>query len=233
VLKVEGLSSGYGKITVIRDISLEVSKGEIVGLLGPNGAGKTTLMLTLAGILHPSKGKIVFNGIEVTDMAPEKRARLGLSLVPQGRTVFPLMTVKENLEMGAYLTGKNADYGEVFELFPVLKQRANQLAGSLSGGEQKMLEIARALVSKPTLLMLDEPSLGLAPKVIDTLFSTISLYSKEKGIAVLIAEQNIYKTLKITKRIYVMNVGKVVAEGPSQEFMKAEKISNLYLGGIA
>ncbi|MEM2872077.1 MAG: ABC transporter ATP-binding protein [Candidatus Caldarchaeum sp.] len=230
MLRVESITSGYGKTTVIRDVSLEVGAGEVVGLLGPNGAGKTTLMYTLSGVLPVFRGKVFFEGKDITKLSPENRVRQGLSAVPQGRTVFPYMTVKENLEMGAYGSKNQADFEEVYDLFPFLKQRLNQLAGTLSGGEQKMLEIARSLMSRPRLLLLDEPSLGLAPRIIDTLFATISNLSREKNLALMIAEQNIYKTLKICSRAYVMNVGKIFAEGSSQEFMQGDRLSRLYLG---
>lgn len=232
VLKVENISSGYDKTVVVRNVSMTVEAGEVVGLLGPNGAGKTTLIYTLSGVLRPYSGKIIFNGKNITTLSPEDRVRLGLSAVAQGRTVFPYMTVKENLDMGGYGVKDKADVEEIFQLFPVLRERLNQLAGTLSGGEQKMLEIGRALMSKPKLLLLDEPSLGLAPRIIDLLFSTISKYCEEKSLALVIAEQNVYKTLKICKRVYVMNVGKIVAQGLSQEFMDGEKLSRLYLGEI-
>ncbi|MCS6769066.1 MAG: ABC transporter ATP-binding protein, partial [Candidatus Caldarchaeum sp.] len=197
---------------------------------GPNGAGKTTLMYTLSGVLPVYRGKIILDGKDITRLSPEKRVRQGIAVVPQGRTVFPYMTVKENLEMGAYGSKDRSGFEEAYELFPVLKERMSQLAGTLSGGEQKMLEIARALMSKPKLLLLDEPSLGLAPRIIDILFSTISKYSREKNLALLIAEQNIYKTLKICRRAYVMNVGRIMAEGSSEEFMQGDRLSRLYLG---
>jgi branched-chain amino acid transport system ATP-binding protein len=229
VLKAENISVGYGPLQVLWDVSLDVEKGEIVSLLGPNGAGKTTLFNTLAGLLNTRKGRIILNGHDITRLTPDKRVKRGLALVPQGRTVFPLFTVQENLEIGGFTTSNIEDALEyVVSLFPFLKARMGQRAGTLSGGEQKMLEIARALMAKPSMLLLDEPSLGLAPKVVDTLFSAVKRLSIERELSILIAEQNIYKALKISSRAYIMNLGRIVKHFEEVPSMDISNLAKLY-----
>jgi len=229
MLKVENISTGYGSLQVLRDVSLDVGKAEIVCLLGPNGAGKSTLFNTLAGVLNAWKGRIILNGHDITRLTPDKRVKRGLSLVPQGRSIFPLFTVRENLEIGGFTTSNIEDTLEyVTSLFPFLKSRMDQRAGTLSGGEQKMLEIARALMAKPFLLLLDEPSLGLAPKVVDTLFNAIKRLCDERELSILIAEQNVYKALKISSRAYVMNLGRIVKHFNEVSGIDIVSVARLY-----
>ena len=229
MLKVENISTGYGPLQVLWDISLDAGKGEVICLLGPNGAGKTTLFNTLAGLLNTWKGRIVLNGHDITRLTPEKRVKRGLALVPQGRTVFPLFTVRENLEMGGFTSSNIEDAMEyVVSLFPFLKARMGQRAGTLSGGEQKMLEIARALMVKPSLLLLDEPSLGLAPKVVDTLFNAVKRLSNERELSILIAEQNVYKALKISSGAYIMNLGRIVKHFEEVSSIDIVNVARLY-----
>ena len=229
MLKVENISTGYGSLQVLRDVSLDVGKAEIVCLLGPNGAGKSTLFNTLAGVLNAWKGRIILNGHDITRLTPDKRVKRGLSLVPQGRSIFPFFTVRENLEIGGFTTSNIEDTLEyVTSLFPFLKSRMDQRAGTLSGGEQKMLEIARALMAKPFLLLLDEPSLGLAPKVVDTLFNAIKRLCDERELSILIAEQNVYKALKISSRAYVMNLGRIVKHFNEVSGIDIVSVARLY-----
>ena len=229
MLKVENISTGYGSLQVLRDVSLDVGKAEIVCLLGPNGAGKSTLFNTLAGVLNAWKGRIILNGHDITRLTPDKRVKRGLSLVPQGRSIFPFFTVRENLEIGGCTTSNIEDTLEyVTSLFPFLKSRMDQRAGTLSGGEQKMLEIARALMAKPFLLLLDEPSLGLAPKVVDTLFNAIKRLCDERELSILIAEQNVYKALKISSRAYVMNLGRIVKHFNEVSGIDIVSVARLY-----
>jgi len=231
-LDVQNLSSSYYELQVLWDVSFQVEKGDIVSIIGPNSAGKSTILKTIAGTLKPLKGKIFFHGEEITDQPPHLRVKKGLALVPEGRQLFPYLTVYENLESGAHLKTKS-DIEEtlelVYQLFPVLKARRNQLAITLSGGEQQMLAIARALMSKPRLLMLDEPSLGLAPLFVEKLYEAIEELNKG-GLTVLLVEQNVYMSLSFSDKAYVVENGKIVMEGRSEELLKEKYIKKAYLG---
>jgi branched-chain amino acid transport system ATP-binding protein len=233
LLQVRDLVSGYGKVAVLHDVSLTVDARETVCVLGANGAGKTTLVNTIAGVLRPSRGCVVFDGQDVTGLKPELLARLGVSLVRQGRSVFPHMTVQENLEMGAYLVSDRAAVRErleaVFQMFPVLQERRRQAAGSMSGGEQKMLEIGRSLMLPLKLLILDEPSLGLAPVVVETIFGKIVQLSRS-GTTVLLVEQNASGALRISTRGYVMELGRVQVADTAERLMGNPEVQARYLG---
>lgn len=233
LLEVSGLWSGYGKISVLQDVSLRVNPLETVSVLGANGAGKTTLLNTIAGILKPSRGKIFFQDGDVTGHSPETLAGKGLSLVLQGRSIFPFMTVQENLDMGAYLLKDGPSIRRrldtVFQLFPALAERRNQWAGSMSGGEQKMLELGRALMLELKLLMLDEPSLGLAPLIINTIFRHIREFN-QRGMTVLMVEQNVSLALEISHRGYLIELGRIRLEGWKEELRNNPEIKKYYLG---
>ena len=233
LLRVAELSSGYGRIPVLHDVSLAVAPRETVAVLGSNGAGKTTLVNTIAGIITPSRGRVVFDGEDVTGLRPESLARRGLSLVRQGRSVFPHMTVLENLDLGAYLLRDRAAAAErreaVFQIFPVLKERRKQAAGAMSGGEQKMLEIARSLMFPLKLLMLDEPSLGLAPLIVEAILERIPEFNRA-GMAVLLVEQNAFGALRISTRAYVLELGQVRIEDRSERLMQNPDVRAHYLG---
>jgi branched-chain amino acid transport system ATP-binding protein len=232
-LEVTGLEVAYGKITALRGASLTVGRNEIVTLIGANGAGKSTTVRTLAGLHRPVAGRVVFDGKETTGQPPEEIVRRGLCLAPEGRRIFPRMSVYENLLMGAYTRRNNAeiksDIDRAFTLFPQLKDRATQLAGSLSGGEQQMLAIGRALMARPKLLMLDEPSLGLAPILVETIFSIIRDIN-EQGTPVLLVEQNAYKALEVAHRGYVLETGVIVQTGTGKELLASEDVQKAYLG---
>ena len=233
LLEVGDLASGYGIVPVLHDVSLAVEPLETVCVLGANGAGKTTLVNTIAGILRPSHGRIVFAGEDVTGLHPERLAQRGLALVRQGRSVFPYMTALENLEMGAYLVRDRAVAAErletAFEMFPVLKERRHQVAGSMSGGEQKMLEIARSLMLPLKLLILDEPSLGLAPRVLETIFARIGELNR-RGLAVLLVEQNALGALRASARGYVLELGRVRLADTSERLLASADVRVSYLG---
>lgn len=233
MLKVDNLSVRYGMIQAVHNVSFQVNQGEIVSLIGANGAGKTTILRTISGLIRPSEGSIVFEGQAIEKSAPQKIVASGLSQVPEGRHVFPGLTVQENLEMGAFLrkdSNVKADYEQVFAKFPVLKERKNQDAATLSGGEQQMLAMGRALMSKPKLLLLDEPSMGLAPIFIREIFSIIQEI-QQQGTTVLLIEQNANMALSIADRGYVLETGKVVLEGTGQELLSSEAVKKAYLGG--
>ncbi len=233
MLKIQNLAVHYGMIQAVHDVSFEVNEGEIVTLIGANGAGKTTILRTISGLIRPSQGSITFEGSEITKIAPQKIVAGGLSQVPEGRHVFAGLTVMENLEMGAYLRKDNdtkADYEQVFQKFPVLKERKNQDAATLSGGEQQMLAMGRALMSKPKLLLLDEPSMGLAPIFIKEIFSIIQEINQQ-GTTVLLIEQNAKMALSVADRGYVLETGKVVLSGTGSELLESEEVKKAYLGG--
>ena len=233
MLTVDNLSVRYGVIQAVHNVSFQVNQGEIVSLIGANGAGKTTILRTISGLIRPSEGSISFEGKNIEKAAPQKIVASGLSQVPEGRHVFAGLTVQENLEMGAFLRKDNqvkADYEQVFEKFPVLKERKNQDAATLSGGEQQMLAMGRALMSKPKLLLLDEPSMGLAPIFIREIFSIIQEI-KAQGTTVLLIEQNAHMALSIADRGYVLETGKVVLEGSGKELLSSEAVKKAYLGG--
>ena len=223
---------GYGGIKAVKGISLRVDEGEIVTIVGNNGAGKTTTMKTIAGLLRPTQGKITFLGHDLTNKDTTDIVKLGIQLVPEGRQIFPAMSVMENLEMGAF-TRPQSDVGEgldmVFDLFPRLKERAAQQAGTLSGGEQQMLAIGRALMAKPKLLLLDEPSLGLAPILVQGIFELIEQINR-RGTAILLVEQNARMALSVSDRGYVLETGRIVASDTSASLLQSNQVKNAYLG---
>ena len=231
MLKVDNINVYYGKIHAISNISFEVNDGEIVSLIGANGAGKTTTLHTISGLLRSTTGKIEFNGHNITHTDPHKLISYGMAHVPEGRHVFLQMSVYENLEMGAYSTKlKKEDLERVYTLFPRLEERKNQVAGTLSGGEQQMLAMGRAIMSHPKLLMLDEPSMGLSPILVDQIFSIIKDLH-EQGTTILLAEQNAGKALKISDRAYVLESGRIVLSGTGKELSESDAIKKAYLGG--
>ncbi|MEZ0234866.1 MAG: ABC transporter ATP-binding protein [Actinomycetota bacterium] len=232
MLVVDALTVAYGAVVAVRDVSLDVTPGEIVAALGPNGAGKTTLLRALAGALKPQHGSVVLDGEVLTGLVPEAVLRRGVALVPEGRHVFPALTVEENLTVGGIArTDRDelrADTERWLGRFPILGERANQLAGTLSGGEQQQLAIARALMSRPRMLLLDEPSLGLAPIFVDRIFELIQELRAE-GVTVLLVEQNVHRALEIADRAYVLSVGSVVASGSTDQLVEGE-LERSYLG---
>jgi branched-chain amino acid transport system ATP-binding protein len=233
LLEVSGIDVFYGRVQAVRGASLQVDAGEVVALIGSNGAGKTTTLRTISGLLHPARGKITFNGKDITHMEPQKIVGLGVCQSPEGRRLFPRMSVLDNLRMGAY-TRKNAldikrDMERVFELFPRLKERSNQIAGTLSGGEQQMCAMGRALMASPKLLMLDEPSLGLAPILVETIFDIVREINA-RGIPVLLVEQNAHKALEVAHRGYVLETGVIVKTGTGKELLESEEVQRAYLG---
>ena len=234
MLKVENLSVHYGMIQAVRDVSFEVNEGEVVSLIGANGAGKTTILRTLSGLVRPSAGKIEFLGKEIQKLPAQKIVAGGLSQVPEGRHVFPGLTVMENLEMGAFLKKNReenqANLKKVFSRFPRLEERKNQDAATLSGGEQQMLAMGRALMSTPKLLLLDEPSMGLAPIFIQEIFDIIQDIQKQ-GTTVLLIEQNANKALAISDRGYVLETGRIVLSGTGKELAASDEVRKAYLGG--
>lgn len=234
MLKVNDLSVHYGVIQAVRGISLEVNEGEIVTLIGANGAGKTTALRTISGLVKPSAGTIEFEGKPIQKVSPQKIVTHGISQVPEGRHVFPGLTVQENLEMGAFLRKDNEgikkSFSEIYERFPILKERKNQDASTLSGGEQQMLAMGRALMSKPRLLLLDEPSMGLAPIFIKEIFNIIQEI-QQQGTTVLLIEQNAKMALSIADRGYVIETGKIVLQGTGAELLASEEVKKAYLGG--
>ena len=236
LLEVEGLDAHYGRIQALSGVSLRVEEGEIVTLIGANGAGKTTTLRAISGLIRPSKGTIRFAGQDITRVTPDQIVRTGLIQSPEGRRVFARMTVRENLELGAYTRSDPAevaaDLKRVIEVFPRLEERFTQKAGTLSGGEQQMLAMGRALMSHPRLLMLDEPSLGLSPILVETIFGVIREINQQ-GTTVLLIEQNARQALSIASRGYVLEVGKVVFEESAANLMASEAVRAAYLGGAA
>jgi branched-chain amino acid transport system ATP-binding protein len=236
VLKLQSVVTYYGRVLALRGVSLHVEPGEIVALVGPNGAGKTTVLNTISGIVGARSGKVVFDGRDITTKSPESLVRMGLTQVPEGRQLFADMTVYENLLLGAYRRSRASkmahlreDLDRVYTMFPILKERMSQLAGTLSGGEQQMLAIGRSLMARPRMLLLDEPSMGLAPLVAKDIFKAIQDLRKD-GVTVLIVEQNAKAALAIAKRTYVMETGRVVMEGLSSELSGNPEIQRAYLG---
>ncbi len=228
MLSVENLVSGYGETTVVHDVSINVEQGEIVVIIGPNGCGKSTLLKTIFGLVRAGSGKIVLNGEDITGAKPFELVKKGMGFVPQTENVFASLSVMENLEMGGYTTRK-WDIEEIFSMFPVLQEKKKERASSLSGGERQMLAMARALMTHPKLLLLDEPSAGLAPKMVEVLMEKIRRI-KEKDSSVLLIEQNAKSALRIADRGYIMVMGKKVFEGKSQEILDHKEIGRLYLG---
>ena len=233
MLKVDNLHVFYGHIHAVKGISFDVQEGEILTLIGANGAGKSTIMKTITGTLKPREGDVVFDGGSIRGMRPEKVVTLGIGYVPEGRNVFPVMTVEENLEIGAYHRKDHAevekDKGRMFEMFQVLGERREQLAGSLSGGEQQMLAIARALMSRPRLILMDEPSLGLAPLLMDYVFELISDLN-EQGTTILLSEQNAHGALEIAHRGVVLETGHIALRGTAEELRQNEDVQRTYMG---
>jgi branched-chain amino acid transport system ATP-binding protein len=234
MLRLEGVSAGYGRVPVLSGVTVEVRQGDLVCLVGANGAGKTTTLKTISGLLRPTAGRIVFDGREVQGLPPEEILRRGIAHCPEGRRVFPHMTVQENLEMGAYVRtdaqGVAADLERVLEHFPILAERRRQAAGTLSGGEQQMLAIGRALMARPRLILFDEPSLGLAPTVVEATFRIIGDIRKD-GTTVFMVEQNAYVALRMATRAYVMEAGRITLEGPAPDLLDNAHVRRAYLGG--
>ena len=236
MLKISSVVTAYGRTTVLHGVSLHVREGEIVTLVGANGAGKTTLLNTISGIIHASKGTILYNGKDIRRAAPDAIVRLGLSHVPEGRQLFAPLTVHDNLLLGAYTRSswdKRAhiatDLDYVYTMFPILKERAEQRAGTLSGGEQQMLAIGRALMARPRLILFDEPSMGLAPRVMADIFTAISGF-RQSGLTVLLVEQNARAALRIADRGYVLETGSIVLDGSADELLGNQEVQRAYLG---
>lgn len=233
MLKVSNVEAFYGRIQALRGINLEIKEKEIVTLVGSNGAGKTTLLKTICGLIKPKSGSIIFDNKEITNMNPHEIVKLGLSMSPEGRQIFPKMTVEENLELGAYTRKEKNEikesYEKMYSLFPRLYERRTQAAGTMSGGEQQMLAIGRALMSKPKLLLLDEPSLGLAPLLVEVIFELIKEINNQ-GTTILLIEQNARMALNIAHRGYVIETGKIVLEDEAYALLQSEAIKNAYLG---
>ena len=233
VLELRGVDVLYGRVQALTNVSLTVGEGEIVALIGSNGAGKTTTLRAISGLVRPAKGEILLRGEPIHELGSEKIARLGIGHAPEGRRLFSRMTVRENLDMGAYgrrdRAGVKADFERVYELFPRVRERASQLAGSLSGGEQQMVAIGRAMMARPSVLLLDEPSLGLAPIVVENLFAVIREIN-QGGTTVLLIEQNALLALNTARRGYVLEVGHVALEGPSDELLHSPDVQRAYLG---
>ena len=233
LLEVSGIDVFYGRVQAVRGASIQVDAGEIVALIGSNGAGKTTTLRTISGLMHPAKGTITFNGKDITHTEPQKIVDLGICHSPEGRRLFTRMSVLDNLRMGAYTRTNSGeikkDMDRVFELFPRLKERANQITGTLSGGEQQMCAMGRALMAKPKVLMLDEPSLGLAPILVETIFDIVREINSQ-GTPVLLVEQNAHKALEVAHRGYVLETGVIVQTGTGKELLESEEVQKAYLG---
>jgi branched-chain amino acid transport system ATP-binding protein len=233
LLELKGVDALYGRVRALRGVTINVDQGEVVALIGSNGAGKTTTLRTISGLMHPPSGSITFNGKDISRMAAHDIVGLGICQSPEGRRLFARMQVIDNLRMGAFLRkdrdGVQKDMDRVFELFPRLKERTTQLAGTLSGGEQQMLAIGRALMSKPKLLMLDEPSLGLAPILVETIFQIVREINAQ-GIPILLVEQNATKALEVAHRAYVLETGTIVKTGSGKELLSSPDVQRAYLG---
>jgi len=234
VLEIQNLHCRYGKVNAVRGVTLQVKEGELVSLIGANGAGKTTTLKAISGLMPGIEGKITFRGQDITGASPRKIITLGIAHCPEGRRVFPFMTVLENLEMGCYLRSDTQeiakDLENLFNLFPILKARQQQTAGTLSGGEQQMLAIGRALMSGPRLILFDEPSLGLAPNLVDATFEIITGI-RERGVTVLMVEQNAYAALELCDRAYVLESGEVALHGTGEDLLNNPHVQKAYLGG--
>lgn len=234
MLQIKNLNIKYGAIHAVKGIDMEVNEGEIVTLIGANGAGKTSILKALSGLLKPTEGEIIYNGVVLNKKSPQEIMKVGISHVPEGRHIFPDMTVLENLELGAYRrkdkAGIKQDLQAIYERFPILKERSKQAAGTLSGGEQQMLAMGRALMAQPKILLLDEPSMGLAPILVKEIFRIIEDINA-KGTTILLVEQNARMALSIADRAYVMETGKIVMSGSGEELAASERIQKAYLGG--
>lgn len=235
MLTVEGLSAGYRRVGVLRDLSLEVGDGEIVAVLGPNGAGKSTLMKSISGMIRPTAGRIRWNGTSIERMSPHKVCRLGLSLVPEGRGIFTHLTVKENLQLAAGRRHKSAEYEDdlrtVFATFPIIEERQRAYGAQLSGGQQQMLAISRAMVQRPKLILLDEPSLGLSPLLTQQVLALLPTIAETLDASVLLVEQNASLALAVASRAYVLQQGAIAYSGPTEELSTSEVLLDAYLGG--
>jgi branched-chain amino acid transport system ATP-binding protein len=233
MLDIENVSAAYGMVQILRDISFHVKEKEIISIIGPNGAGKTTLVRTISGLLHPKSGSIRFKGENIENLPPYEIAKKGITLIPEGRDIFPRMSVEENLKLGAYTANGKDTVKEakerVYQIFPVLKKKEKALAQTLSGGEQQMLVICRSLMSNPELLILDEPSLGLAPLLVEKVLDTVRKINEE-GVTILLVEQNIRDSLDIADRGYVLEQGKIILEGKSRELLCNNHIKEVYMG---
>jgi len=233
LLKLDNVKTYYGNIRALKGISLEVNEGEIVCLIGGNGAGKSTTLMTISGVLTPEDGDVLYQGQSIVSVRPDNIVQMGICQVPEGRMIFPLLSVMENLDLGAYLRkdkdGIKQDINRVFELFPVLRERSKQAGGTLSGGEQQMLAIGRALMAQPKLLLLDEPSLGLAPILVDTIFDIIRQIN-EQGTTILLVEQNAQLALQYSHRGYVIETGEIALADDSAQLLKNEQVKKAYLG---
>lgn len=236
MLELDGVSAFYGRIQALRSVSIDVKDGEVVTIIGANGSGKTSLLRTISGILRAREGTVEFNGADLTHLPPKKIVEAGIVHVPEGRQVFPTLTVKENLEMGAYSRRRSVsreqlreDFEQMFAMFPVLKQRLAQKAGSLSGGEQQMLAVARALLAKPKLLLLDEPSMGLAPKVTEMIFSVLHELNRS-GLTILLVEQNAVLALSVAHRGYVLANGKIILQDTCDNLVSNDDVRKIYFG---
>ncbi|TWG94257.1 amino acid/amide ABC transporter ATP-binding protein 2 (HAAT family) [Mesorhizobium sp. J18] len=234
MLEVESLTVAYGGLRALTNVSIEVKTGELVCVVGPNGAGKSTLFKTISGTVLPRSGKVLFEGVDLSTVSAARRGHLGIAHVPEGREVFRSMSVMENLEMGAWAEAGRSRFAEtlerVFSLFPVLAERRDQLAGTLSGGQQQMLAIGRGLASRPKLMMLDEPSMGLAPAVADTIFESISQLHREGEMAILLVEQRVAEAMEYSNRGYVLQTGEVILSGKFDELSKDDRIRRAYFG---
>lgn len=234
LLNVANLNAGYGSVKVLTDVSLRINSGEIVALIGANGAGKTTILRCLSGLLPIGSGEIFFDGQNLAAVAAHDIVRRGVAQVPEGRKIFPRLTISENLELGAFTRSNqkeiDGDLDQVFSLFPILKERRGQLGGTLSGGEQQMLAIGRALMSRPRLLLLDEPSMGVAPIVAATIFQTLAKLNND-GMTLLLVEQNATAALRISDRAYVLEIGRIILEGSGLELLDNAEVQAAYLGG--
>ena len=235
MLELRSVDAGYASFQALFGVSLDVRAGEAVGVIGPNGAGKTTLMRVISGLIRPTRGSITMEGTDVLATPPHRIVSLGIAHVPENRRLFPRLTVDDNLKMGAYMPGARAQYAErlefVFDLFPRMKERRNQMAGTMSGGEQQMCAIGRALMSNPKLLLLDEPSAGLAPVVVQQVFELVKRI-RASGLTVLIVEQNVQQVLKVVDRAYLLEAGSIRASGTSEEMLKSDTIKQAYLGVV-
>jgi len=233
LLKLDNVKTYYGNIRALKGISMEVDEGEIVCLIGANGAGKSTTLMTISGVLTPVDGDVIYQGQSIAGVRPDTIVKMGICQVPEGRMIFPILTVRENLDLGAYLrtdpNGIKEDFDRVFSLFPVLRDRQKQYGGTLSGGEQQMLAIARALMGQPKLMLLDEPSLGLAPILVDIIFNTIRRIS-EQGTTILLVEQNAQLALQLSNRGYVLETGEITLADISEELLNNEEVRKAYLG---
>jgi branched-chain amino acid transport system ATP-binding protein len=233
MLEISNLSAAYGLVQILHDVNFKVEEGEIVSIIGPNGAGKTTLVKTIMGIMHPKTGSVKFKGESIEKMPTYEIVKKGLTMIPEGREIFPRMTVDENLQLGAYnITDKTKikeTKEKTFNIFPVLKKKEKTMAQTLSGGEQQMLVICRSLMSNPQLLILDEPSLGLAPIMVEKVLDTVRTINEE-GVTVLLVEQNIHDSLNVANRGYVLEEGKIILEGKSRELLSNSHIKEVYLG---